>query len=178
MAVPTTPSLHAESYEEQTLQVFLRAARLLSKELSQELRREIGMGQVHYEILGWLEEAPEHRMAMGDLARRSAVSPSGLTHLVGRLETLSWVRRLHSPQDGRCHFAELTDAGRAALQEATPRHLRYAKERVLDRLSAEQVSQLREISEILLRQPSRRSVPSDSADTSGQSCGSDVAAVH
>ncbi|MFD7893740.1 MarR family winged helix-turn-helix transcriptional regulator [Streptomyces sp. NPDC059743] len=138
--------------------------------MGQELHRETGMRQIHFEILGWLEEAPGHRMSMGDLARRSAVSPSRLSHLVDRLEELSWVRRLESPQDGRSHLAELSDAGHAALGKATLRHAQYTQERFLNLLSAEQVGQLRQISEILLRRPPC-SVSSDGADASGQQCG-------
>ncbi|MDX3077882.1 MarR family winged helix-turn-helix transcriptional regulator [Streptomyces sp. MI02-7b] len=167
MATITTPPPGLESHEEQTLRAFLGAARLLSEELGQELRRATGMRQIHYEILGWLEEAPGHRMAMGELARRAAVSASRLSHLVSKLEELSWVRRLHTPDDGRCHLAQLTDTGRAALREATPWHARYAQERLLDLLSREQVDQLRQISELLLSRPPGLAL-SDGAEASGQ----------
>ncbi|MEV5477389.1 MarR family transcriptional regulator [Streptomyces sp. NPDC052207] len=150
MATPTTRSLEIGPHEQEALRAFLSAARLLSEDLNQELHREAGMRQIHYEILTRLEEAPGHRLGMTDLARRSVVSKSRLTHLVARLEALSWVRRLDNPLDGRCQVAELSDAGLAALREATRWHAQCAQERFVDLLSGEQVGQLRQISEILL----------------------------
>ncbi|MGW6460687.1 MarR family winged helix-turn-helix transcriptional regulator, partial [Streptomyces sp. NPDC055078] len=123
--------------EQQTLRSFLTAARLLSEQLGHELWRETGMRQIHYEILAWLSEAPGHRLGMADLARRTAVSPSRLSHLMDRLEELGWVRRTSSPDDGRVHLAQLTDDGRATLEQAAPWHGECAHARLLDLLTPE-----------------------------------------
>lgn len=152
MTTPPSSPLELETHEQQTLRAFLTAARLLSNAIGQQLRRETGMLEIHFEVLSRLEEASEHRMSMGVLAQDTAVSPSRLSHLVDKLEELSWVRRLDSPRDGRHHLAELTDAGLAAFHRAALRHTRFAQERFLAPLSAEQVGQLRQISKILLAQ--------------------------
>ncbi|MDX3853458.1 MarR family winged helix-turn-helix transcriptional regulator [Streptomyces sp. AK02-01A] len=163
--IPSPPE--RGSHEKQTVRAFLGAARLLSEQLAQELRRATGMRQIHYEILGWLEEAPGHRMGMGDLARRSAVSPSRLSHLVDRLEERDWVRRLDSPRDGRAHLTELSAAGLTALREAAPWQARSAHARLLEHLSEEQIGQLRQISEILLGRLTGQAA-TDGADPAGQ----------
>lgn len=106
--------------EQQTVRAFLSAARLLSEQLGQELLRETGMRQIHYEILAWLSEAPQGSLRMAELARRTAVSHSRLSHLVDRLEERRWVERRDCSDDARGLLASLTDEGAKALQEAAP----------------------------------------------------------
>ncbi|MEV7677454.1 MarR family winged helix-turn-helix transcriptional regulator [Streptomyces sp. NPDC088341] len=134
---------------ERTMRAFLTAARLLSEQLGQELRRESGMSQIHYEVLAWLSETPGHQVRMTELARRTGVSTSRLTHLADRLEQRGWIRRLTSPADGRVHLARLTAGGQRALEEAAPWHADCARSRLLDHLTPEQLDQLRDISEHL-----------------------------
>ncbi|MEV6655047.1 MarR family transcriptional regulator [Streptomyces sp. NPDC051219] len=153
MTTPPSSPLELEGHEQQTFRAFLTAARLLSNAIGQELRRETGMTKIHFEVLSRLEEAPGHRMNLGALARDMAVSSSRLSHIMNRLEELSWVRRLDNPRDGRFHLAELTDGGLTAFHRAALRHTRFAQERFLAPLSAEQVGQLRQISNTLLAQP-------------------------
>lgn len=155
----TTPTLTADA--QQTMRAFLTAARLLSEQLGQELRRESGMSQIHYEILAWLSDSPAQQSKMSELARRTGVSTSRLSHLVDRLEQRGWIERLHSATDGRVHLARLTDAGRHALEEAAPWHEECAQSRLLDHLTDEQLQQLRQISEVLgERLTGRRPTPS------------------
>lgn len=134
---------------QRTMRAFLTAARLLSEQLGQELRRESGMSQIHYEVLAWLFETPGRQMKMTELARRTGVSTSRLSHLTDRLEQRGWVQRLTSPADRRVHLAQLTGTGQHALEEAAPWHADCAQSRLLDHLTHEQLDQLRDISELL-----------------------------
>jgi hypothetical protein len=54
-----------------------------------------------------------------------------------------------APGDGRATNATLTESGAWAIGQATPGHLRHLRALVLEPLSPEQVSQLRDISRIL-----------------------------
>ncbi|MGW6902520.1 MarR family winged helix-turn-helix transcriptional regulator [Streptomyces sp. NPDC054919] len=155
--------------EQQTVRAFLSAARLLSEQLGQDLLRETGMRQIHYEILAWLSEAPQGRLRMTELARRTAVSQSRLSHLVDRLEERRWVERRDSSHDARGVLASLTGEGAKALQEAAPWHAECVHSGLLEQLTPEQTAHLREISELLMEKLTghvpRRVMPTDRPTT-------------
>lgn len=70
-----------------------------------------------YDVLLWLEEA-DGKLKMGELADRVLTSRSGLTRLVDRIEAAGYVKREHCGQDRRVVYAVLTEAGRAAREQA------------------------------------------------------------
>lgn len=74
-------------------------------------------------ILLRLGRSPGHRLRMSDLAAQVALSPSGLTRAIDRLEAAGLVRRAVCPSDRRGSYAELTEQGRAHLDEMVPGHL-------------------------------------------------------
>jgi DNA-binding MarR family transcriptional regulator len=84
---------------------------------------------------------------MSELAGLTTSSASRLSHAVARLEEKGWVRREKHPTDRRGALAVLTDDGWAALVAAAPGHVAAVRAAVFDRLDAEQVRQLRAISE-------------------------------
>jgi DNA-binding MarR family transcriptional regulator len=89
-------------------------------------------------------------LRMSELARLLRHSQSRTTHAVSRLEADGRVRRRPCPTDGRGQLAEITPAGRRLLREAAPGHVAEVREKVFDRLSAAQVTQLRRICQTLL----------------------------
>jgi DNA-binding MarR family transcriptional regulator len=86
---------------------------------------------------------------MSSLAESSNSSRSRLSHAVARLEETGWVERRDCPTDRRGQVAVLTDKGFAALEAAAPGHVRGVREHLFDRLTREQVQQLREICEAI-----------------------------
>lgn len=66
-----------------------------------------------YDVLLALEEAPEHRLRMHELAEFIVLSRSNLTRLVDRLEAESLLYRESCPTDRRGAFAVITDKGLA-----------------------------------------------------------------
>jgi DNA-binding MarR family transcriptional regulator len=82
---------------------------------------------------------------MSDLAAITQSSQSRLSHAVSRLECKGWVRRVPCADDRRSTLAVLTDEGFDALATAAPGHVRTVREHMFDRLTCEQVAQLREI---------------------------------
>ncbi|WP_328907520.1 MarR family transcriptional regulator [Streptomyces sp. NBC_00234] len=143
------PNRRTDADEQQTTRAFLVAARVLSERLGQELRRENGMLPIHYELLARLSESPGRRLKMTDLARNAGVSASRLSHLADRLEERGWIGRTGCPADGRVHLAQLTRAGRRALDEAAswPPHGQHTG--LLEILTREEMVQLRDMSERL-----------------------------
>ena len=136
--------------EQQTWRAFLSATQLLSDRLDRQLPHEAGIVHTYYEMLVRLSEAPERSLRMSELAASSLSSRSRVSHAVARMEERGWVRRESCETDGRGLVAVLTDEGFAALAAAAPGHVECVRSNLFDRLDAEQVKQLREISEALL----------------------------
>jgi DNA-binding MarR family transcriptional regulator len=86
---------------------------------------------------------------MTDLAERSKITRSRLSHAISRLEQSGWVRREHCPSDRRGQLAVLTDKGFSALEAAAPGHAEQVRTAIFDRLTPEQVTQLGEICRII-----------------------------
>src|SRR3954452_1314655 len=146
--------------EQRAWRAYLEATRLLAEHLEAQLQRDSGMPHAYYEILVSLSETPGRRLRMSELADRTRSSRSRLSHAVARLEEAGWVARRNCAEDRRGAFAELTEAGLAALVEAAPGHVEAVRSHLLDRLSSEQVAQLRQISEAVLAGLSRSTDPS------------------
>src|SRR5947199_142282 len=71
---------------------------------------------------------------MSDLAEACALSLSGMTRIVDRLDGQGLVRRERSCSDRRGWNAVLTDAGLERLRQAWPTHLASVRRHVFDHL--------------------------------------------
>lgn len=101
---------------------YLLGAARINTVLDEDLRR-FGIDLGEYEILVCLEEAPERRLRMSDLAARVHQSRSRLTHTVSRMEKQDLVERLNCGSDRRGVWAHLTPAGFELLRSAAPTHV-------------------------------------------------------
>ena len=72
-----------------------------------------------FEVLELLAFSRSGALPLGKVGARLQVHPTSVTSAVDRLETQGFVRRTPHPSDGRATLAELTDAGRAVVQDAT-----------------------------------------------------------
>lgn len=118
---------------------FLRAHAKVTRQLDAELSAECDLPLGSYEVLLHLNEQPDRRLRMTELADRVLLSRSGLTRLVDRLEREGLIRRESCPIDLRGTFAVLTDEGGDRLAEAAPIHLRGVREHLVDLLSPEEI---------------------------------------
>lgn len=135
--------------EQRTWRAFLATNRLLMELLDRQLQADAGIPRTYYEILVRLSEVPDGTLRMSELASSSMSSRSRLSHAVARLERAGWVRRRECPTDRRGALAELTEDGMAELEAAAPGHVEAVRTHLFDRLSPEQVGQLRQICETL-----------------------------
>lgn len=95
-----------------------------------------------YDTLLALEEAPNQRLTMSELADRVVLSPSGVTRLVDRLVKQGLVKREANPDDGRSSFAAITPAGLNLRLEVWP-HLQDAlTQEFASKISLQQADQL------------------------------------
>jgi len=138
-----TPWLTAD--EQLAWRAYLEATTLLFDALDRQLQRDSGIPHGYYEILVRLSEAEARTMRMSELADATRSSRSRLSHAVARLEDRGWVERRDCDTDRRGQLAVLTEVGFAALAEAAPGHVQAVRAHIIDRLSPEQISQLRKI---------------------------------
>jgi DNA-binding MarR family transcriptional regulator len=113
--------------------------------LDRELKAANRMSVSEFDVLITLYNAPDRRLGMSALAGGTMLSPSGLTHLVTRLERDGLVARLPDPSDGRKFYARLTDAGDAALRAARATHNATVRTELLDRLTPTERRTLRRL---------------------------------
>jgi DNA-binding MarR family transcriptional regulator len=117
----------------------------LDEVLDRQLQRDSGLPHAYYQVLAMLSEAPDRTLRMSQLAAATTSSPSRLSHAVARLEEKGWVRRERHPTDRRGALAVLTDEGFAVLAAAAPGHVAAVREALFDRLTTDQVAELRAI---------------------------------
>jgi DNA-binding MarR family transcriptional regulator len=122
--------------EDAVVRAFGRAVITVPRALDADLLRGQGMSLSEYNALMNLSEAPGHRLRIGDLAAACALSISGMTRIVNRLQEQDLVRRQRSPDDGRGWNAVLTETGLDRLRQAWPTHLASMRRHVLDHLQA------------------------------------------
>ena len=123
---------------------------LLPGVLDAQLRTSAGLTHFEYFVLAMLSEAPERTLRMTSLAQRTNATLPRLSHVVRRLEDRGLVDRFPCPEDGRATNARLTDAGWDAVVAAAPGHVATVRHNVLDPLTREQVTALRDIADAVL----------------------------
>lgn len=126
-------------------QGLLRANAVLQRALNADLQRSHQLPANAYDVLIQLGRAPDRRLRMRDLAEEVLMSHNGLTRVVAQLEADGLLVRERDPHDGRVVYAGLTEHGRTVLRSANQAHLARVRELFLDRLSDEQLQQLRAI---------------------------------
>lgn len=103
---------------------FLEAHARVTERLEQELQEEHGLSLPWYDVLVQLNEVPDRRLRMTELAGSVLLSKSGLTRLVDRMLSAGLVDREADPSDRRGIYVCLTNAGFERLRDAAPTHLR------------------------------------------------------
>jgi DNA-binding MarR family transcriptional regulator len=139
-----------EPDELETWLSYVAATTLLEGALDRQMQRDAGIPLAYYLILAMLSDAPGRSLRMSDLAAVTQSSQSRLSHAVARLERKGWIRRKPCSEDRRSTFAQLTEEGFAALAAAAPGHVCTVRRHLFDRLTPEQVAQLREITRVVL----------------------------
>ena len=84
-----------------------------------------------------LSRAPDHRLRMSDLAIQAALSNSGLTRIVDRLEVAGLVRRESSATDRRVTYVALTKRGTERIVAVMPGQLERVEQIFIDVTEAE-----------------------------------------
>ncbi|WP_439379736.1 MarR family winged helix-turn-helix transcriptional regulator [Amycolatopsis lexingtonensis] len=125
---------------------WMRAQRLLVRELDRGLQRDCGISKAEFSVLMTLS-AP---MRVGELAEALDWEKSRVSHLLTRMENRGLVARAEDGATGRRTGVELTAEGRRTAERATRAHGGNVRRLVLDRLTPGQAAAIREWSEQLI----------------------------
>jgi DNA-binding MarR family transcriptional regulator len=104
-----------------------------------------GISINEFDVLITLYNAPERRLRMTELAQRVLLTPSGLSHLVTRLEGKGLIARVVDPDDRRSFFAKLTRAGDAQLRRSRLTHNDVIRAQLTERLRPDQLRALGDV---------------------------------
>jgi DNA-binding MarR family transcriptional regulator len=97
-----------------------------------------------YGVLYALSAAPGG-LRITELLDDVLLTQAGMSRLIARLEGARLVERVDDPDDGRACRIRLTDAGVGVQRRVGLRHGRHVAQTMTDRLSDEQLLQLREL---------------------------------
>jgi DNA-binding MarR family transcriptional regulator len=119
--------------------LFFETAAGLEAALGRQLD-SFGLPRVWLEVLLRVGRSPGGQLRMSDLAAQVALSPSGLTRAVDRMEEAGLVVRVSCPSDRRGSFVQLTDEGRERLESIIPEHLTQVEESFTGLLSSTELA--------------------------------------
>ncbi|MBL8087200.1 MAG: MarR family transcriptional regulator [Chthonomonas sp.] len=117
----------------------------LTRKFNAELEQRGHLTLELYDVLLALEDAPDQRMTMSELARRVVFSPSGLTRLVDRLERKGFVQRIVHPQDRRSYLCALLPQGEQARKETWPCYAALIQEHFAVHMSPDEAACMRSV---------------------------------
>lgn len=112
-----------------------------------DLRRNADMDLATYNALVHTHLAGPGGIRMKDMATNAALSTSGITALVDRLERQGLVRRNPDPDDRRATRITLTDEGRERARQAAHIHVASIEDRFATHLTADEAIGLAEVLE-------------------------------
>lgn len=122
---------------------WMRAQRLLTRELERGLQRECDVSKAEFSVLVTLWQAAGSEMRVGELAESLDWDKSRVSHQLTRMEKRGFVQRTRYGADGRRAGIGLTAEGRRAAQSAVLVHGGNIRRHFLDALTPEQASVLR-----------------------------------
>jgi DNA-binding MarR family transcriptional regulator len=102
--------------------LFLESSQALVDILDADMQEQSGISLRWYDVLVHLEEAPDGRLRMNELARQIVASTSGLTRVIDGMERAGLVRRERPPADRRAIEVTPTPRGIDVLNAARPLH--------------------------------------------------------
>jgi DNA-binding MarR family transcriptional regulator len=134
------PWLTAE--EQRQWRAWLLLNNRISATIQREMQEDSGLSSSDFEVLVNLTDSPDGRVRVSDLASQMLWERSRLSHHVTRMERRGMVERAECVEDGRGAFVAITPAGRAAIEQAAPGHVRTVRRLVFDALTAEELRTL------------------------------------
>jgi DNA-binding MarR family transcriptional regulator len=136
--------------------------RLLAR-LARDLGAHSGLSHQDYAVLVALTDQPEGGVRLFQLGHELGWEKSRISHQVTRMAQRGLVDKQTCGSDRRGAIVVVTAAGRNEISAAAPSHLRAVRRLFIDRLTAAQLEDLADISEIVLAAVAEEELPECSA---------------
>ncbi|WP_316782188.1 MarR family winged helix-turn-helix transcriptional regulator [Streptomyces sasae] len=140
-----TRTLEPEEWE--LWDTWMRAQRLLTRELERGLQRDCGISKAEFSVLVTLWRASGRELRVGELSESLDWDKSRVSHQLTRMENRGFVKRTRYGADGRRAGIGLTPDGRRAAENAILVHADNIRRHFLAPLTPEQSSVIRAWSE-------------------------------
>src|SRR4030081_631735 len=114
----------------------------IMRELDADLISHHAMTTRDYEVLLYLAQAPERKLAMSALAESTMLTRSGITRLIDGLVASGLIERVACTSDARVSYARLTESGYEKLREAGCTHIGSIRRLFLEHYSEEEIELL------------------------------------
>jgi DNA-binding MarR family transcriptional regulator len=92
-----------------------------------------------HHILATLNEGPPEGIRPTELAEQAALTKSGVTRAIDRLESQRYIERRACPTDARGQLIVLTTEGRRLLRRSAPEHFRSIARHFADHLTDREI---------------------------------------
>ncbi len=140
MVKDPTPWLDAD--EQRLWRRWLLLHARLTATLHRNLEADSDLSLQDFEVLGRLTDEATGRLRIRQLAFLLDWERSRVSHHVRRMQRRGLVEREECPDDNRGAFVVLTAAGRHAIEQAAPGHVRTVRRIVFDTLTAQELHAL------------------------------------
>jgi DNA-binding MarR family transcriptional regulator len=169
--MPTEPQW-LDAQEDRAWRAFTHSHHQLTVCLNRLLLQDSGLTGADYEVLAFLAGLPEGSMPAQEMGTLLRWEKSRLSHQVRRLQEQGLVARELNPADRRSALIVLLPAGRRAIEDAAPEHVRNVRRLMIDLFTPAELETLAGLSERILgrlagepcREDAVPGVPHDSAD--------------
>lgn len=148
--MPTGPRwLNAR--EDRAWRAFKHAGYQLDVRLNRHLLQDSQLTQADYEVLAVLSEASTDRMAARELCATLTWEKSRLSHQLRGMQQRGLIARDPNPDDARSVMIRLLPAGRRAIENAAPAHVRHVRRHLIDLFTPAELDTLAALNERVLR---------------------------
>jgi len=120
--------------EESAWRKYIVASRRMYEALDEDLISH-GLSLSDYEILVHLSDAKDRSLRMSELADKTILSRSRLSHRIKYMEGKGWVERQKCASDKRGTWAVMTTKGWNTIVKAAPDHVASIRKRFIDQIS-------------------------------------------
>ncbi|WP_084410883.1 MarR family winged helix-turn-helix transcriptional regulator [Paenibacillus glacialis] len=113
---------NSKNNNELSLDLFIVLARAYNSVMSHSIRsvQSFGLNSTEFGVLDLLyHKGPQPLQKIGE---KVLISSGNITYVVDKLQNKNLLVRIASPDDRRVIFADLTDEGRAFIEEVFPQH--------------------------------------------------------
>jgi DNA-binding MarR family transcriptional regulator len=121
---------------------FMRAGLASARAMERDAETSGRLLFSEHHILAILNEGPGDGMRPTDLAERAALTKSGLTRAIDRLESQRLIARRPCPGDARGQLIVTTAQGRRVLKRSAPEHFRSIARNFADHLTGREIDVL------------------------------------